>query len=123
MSETAGTFKCAGISPPRRACSACGKQVTQTLTFDLSILMSQVPREVQASLGPYEPGEYHFCYECVLKKLGAKPKGDKHQIQEGDEVWFGDRTGTVASPGSIPLDIAATAIDDYIVVKLDPAAK
>ncbi len=81
MSESTGTFECVGNPPPGRACVACGKMVLYSLTFDLSILSSQVPGEVKQSLGPYSPGEYSFCYECVLKRMGAKPKQRPHRCQ------------------------------------------
>ncbi len=70
-----GTIKVTKEVPPTLECSACGKPVSSALTFSLGCLegfLNQVG--IEKSLGPYEPGEYSFCYECVLKKLGAKPK-------------------------------------------------
>ena len=74
-SEFKETIEFTKKAPPTRECSACGKLVSSSLNFSLGQcagLLEQVG--IAESLGQYEPGVYVFCYECVLKRLGVKPK-------------------------------------------------
>lgn len=52
-------------------CNACGKLVATTQSFAFSV-RSDSP-EALNSLGPFAPGVYSFCWECLLYALSAQP--------------------------------------------------
>ena len=58
-----------------------------------------------------------------LEEDGYYWEEDKHQIQEGDEVWIGSQRGVVCPGGTVWWRDPTSPPGDYYAVRIDPAAK